>query len=149
MKSLADPAATSELVSRLESVERDSERRWGTLTAHEMLCHVADACEVSLGLRAPSAMTFRGPARLIKILALWAPIPWAKGVATGAGVDPRREGTRPSDFARDRERAIRLLRELASSAQPRPHPIFGTMTAREWLRWGYLHADHHLRQFGC
>jgi hypothetical protein len=29
-----------------------------------------------------------------------------------------------------------------------PHPIFGRITRAEWLRWGYLHADHHLRQFG-
>jgi hypothetical protein len=30
----------------------------------------------------------------------------------------------------------------------RTHPIFGALSARDWLRWGYLHADHHLRQFG-
>ena len=30
----------------------------------------------------------------------------------------------------------------------RSHPIFGPMRPKDWLRWGYLHADHHLRQFG-
>jgi hypothetical protein len=29
-----------------------------------------------------------------------------------------------------------------------PHPIFGVMNESEWLRWAYLHMDHHLRQFG-
>jgi hypothetical protein len=29
------------------------------------------------------------------------------------------------------------------------HPIFGPMSKADWLRWGYLHMDHHLRQFGC
>ena len=28
------------------------------------------------------------------------------------------------------------------------HAIFGAMTASDWMRWGFLHADHHLRQFG-
>jgi len=28
------------------------------------------------------------------------------------------------------------------------HPIFGRMSLWEWQRWGYLHTDHHLRQFG-
>ena len=28
------------------------------------------------------------------------------------------------------------------------HPFFGPMTAADWMRWGYLHRDHHLRQFG-
>jgi hypothetical protein len=27
-------------------------------------------------------------------------------------------------------------------------PLFGELTPYQWLRWGYLHADHHLRQFG-
>jgi hypothetical protein len=31
----------------------------------------------------------------------------------------------------------------------RRHPIFGRMSAAAWLRWGYLHTDHHLRQFGA
>jgi hypothetical protein len=29
------------------------------------------------------------------------------------------------------------------------HPLFGAMSAAAWLRWAYLHLDHHLRQFGA
>jgi hypothetical protein len=29
----------------------------------------------------------------------------------------------------------------------RDHPFFGSMQHADWMRWGYLHADHHLRQF--
>lgn len=28
------------------------------------------------------------------------------------------------------------------------HPGFGRMSQSDWLRWGYRHVDHHLRQFG-
>jgi hypothetical protein len=28
------------------------------------------------------------------------------------------------------------------------HPILGSMSRANWLRWAYLHIDHHLRQFG-
>ena len=35
-----------------------------------------------------------------------------------------------------------------SGSLTRPHPVFGPMTRGAWLRWGYLHTDHHLRQFG-
>jgi hypothetical protein len=28
------------------------------------------------------------------------------------------------------------------------HSFFGRLSRTEWLRWGYLHMDHHLRQFG-
>ena len=31
---------------------------------------------------------------------------------------------------------------------PEDRALWGKMSARDWMRWGYLHADHHLRQFG-
>jgi len=37
---------------------------------------------------------------------------------------------------------------LACKQNHNPHPIFGAMKPWDWMRWGYLHADHHLRQFG-
>jgi hypothetical protein len=30
----------------------------------------------------------------------------------------------------------------------REHPFLGKLSRAEWLRWAYLHMDHHLRQFG-
>jgi len=27
--------------------------------------------------------------------------------------------------------------------------MFGRLSDAAWLRWGYLHMDHHLRQFGA
>lgn len=35
-------------------------------------------------------------------------------------------------------------------AQPEDlrHPLFGSLNRREWMRRGWLHNDHHLRQFG-
>jgi hypothetical protein len=39
----------------------------------------------------------------------------------------------------------RFLAARAELAR-RPHFLFGRLS--EWARWGYLHMDHHLRQFG-
>lgn len=55
-----------------------------------------------------------------------------------------------SDFARDVAELEVLLE--AFTAQPttldrRPHPRLGPLSDRAWLRWAYLHMDHHLRQF--
>jgi len=42
-----------------------------------------------------------------------------------------------------------FVRAFPSYAGPfAPHPAFGPMTRREWMTWGYRHADHHFRQFG-
>jgi hypothetical protein len=60
-------------------------------------------------------------------------------------------GTPPAEFESDRRRLRALVERFA--AQPpdfvfAPHPMFGAMSHDDWMRWGYLHADHHLRQFG-
>ena len=51
MRTVADPAVRDALIARLGTVRPDSARRWGTLTAHEMLCHLGDAAEMVLGIR--------------------------------------------------------------------------------------------------
>jgi hypothetical protein len=66
-------------------------------------------------------------------------------------VDQELGGTPPSDFSADVARLAALVHVVAANpgrCHRRAHPIFGTLTARAWLRWGYLHMDHHLRQFG-
>lgn len=60
-------------------------------------------------------------------------------------------GTRPGILEADRARVVAALEAIAHSEgtglEPR-HGILGTMTLRDWQRWAYKHADHHLRQFG-
>ena len=84
----------------------------------------------------------------IKWLALRAPLVWPKGVPT-MPVDPQRDGIKPGEFARDRERletGFQAFVKAASEGRCGAHPFFGALSRDEWLR--YLHADHHLRQFG-
>jgi hypothetical protein len=87
---------------------------------------------------------------LFKLIALYSPTRWPAGITTTAAVDPRRNGSRPGEFELDRSRAINGLRALAQAPPgelPVSHPLLGPMSHWEWKRWGYLHTDHHLRQF--
>jgi len=136
------------LERRLQALTPSTPRRWGTLTAHEMLCHLADASASILGRPGGAAGRSR-PWR--RWLALYTALPWPHGMKTPAHVDPRQAGTRPGIFEPDRARAIAGLRALASAtpaALPAAHGRFGAMRQRDWQRWGYRHTDHHLRQFG-
>ena len=152
MRTVDDADTLGELVARLRRVRPDLTRRWGTLTPAEMLCHLGDAHESVLGIRVPPGPPPSGRSRrILKWLALYAPIRWPKGVPTRPGVNPKKEGTHPGDFEADRERAIRSLTTLAgrTSGGLNPHHVmFGPMTVRDWHRWAYLHVAHHLRQFG-
>ena len=150
MKSLAHPADLRSTIDRLRHLTPESERRWGTLTPNEMLCHVADSLRVVIGERPQDVRITLFSRTVMKWIALYVPLPWPKGIRTGRTVDPRRDGTPPGAFARD----LATLEEITarfverSAAMSSPHPLFGKLSPAEWLRWGYLHADHHLRQFG-
>jgi hypothetical protein len=59
-------------------------------------------------------------------------------------------GTRPLAFAEDQARLLGTFAHFCGcSALAATHPMFGSMHRADWLRWGYLHADHHLRQFSA
>ena len=79
------------------------------------------------------------------------PVPWPPGIRTTPEIDQEAGGTRPAVFAADLaalEALVELVTAPARSFDWQPHPRLGRMSEREWLRWGYLHMDHHLRQFG-
>ncbi|MEZ4455450.1 MAG: DUF1569 domain-containing protein [Gemmatimonadales bacterium] len=149
---LAEAADAGEIAARIRRVDPASERRWGTLTAPEMVCHLADAYECSLGRRTAKPAETWFKRTVLKFVALQVPLKWPPGYPTRPEFDPKRDGTRPGTFDADRERAARLAEELAAATTVPPgarHPGFGAMTLAEWKRWGYLHADHHLRQFSA
>jgi len=156
MKSFADPACRTEVLDRLRTVRADSPRRWGRMTAHQMICHCADACRMACAEVTPVEISGPVQRTLIKWIALYAPMRWPAGrIDTVVEMDQlgdRFSGAAPRDFAADVAALESLLSRVAEQAGggrwPR-HPIFGRLSEREWLRWAYLHMDHHLRQFGA
>lgn len=151
MKTVADALVRGALVERLHALHPDSRRRWGTLTPHEMLCHLGDAMAMVLRTRPRRQPVPPRHRRLVKALGLWSPIPWPHGWATNPMHNPRVDGTQPSVFVQDLDRAIAGLEAIAAAAPDTLEPVhgfFGTMSVRDWQRWAYRHADHHLRQFG-
>ena len=90
-----------------------------------------------------------GTRTVLKWIALHLPLRWPPGVKTVQEVDQEVGGTKPLEFFADlAELEARVERFAAQRGGWSAHPIFGRMSEAEWLRWGYLHTDHHLRQFG-
>src|SRR5688572_29487797 len=151
MKTLADADVLESLKTRLEALRPNSRRRWGTLTPHEMLCHLGDAIDMVNGVRPRQDRVPQRNRQVLKWILLWSPIRWPHGRPTNPMHDPRAEGTRPSVFAKDLARLFAGLDTLAAategSLEP-AHGLLGTMTTRDWQRWAYRHTDYHLRQFG-
>jgi Protein of unknown function (DUF1569) len=150
MKTLAREEDTAELFQRLKRLRPDSTRQWGKMSAHQVVCHLADACRMAMGERPVSDASGVPQRTIIKWVALYAPMTWPPNIVTRPEVDQLIAGTRPLEFAADMAQLETLLAALAARRGARwpAHPIFGPMSESAWLRWGYLHTDHHLRQFG-
>jgi hypothetical protein len=148
MKSLADASIQKEMKQRLLAVRPDTQRRWGRMSANQMICHLADSFRRTLGEKDAALLR---PNKLLKWAALWIPLPWPHGFKTLPEMDQEIGGTRPVQFESDRDQLLALMERFTSEA-PVPtfsaHPIFGQMNRKELMRWAYLHMDHHLRQFG-
>jgi len=150
MKTLARQRETIEILERLEKLRPDSVRRWGKMSSHQMVCHLIDACRMMTGEKQVSRATGLAQQTIVKWMALYLPLPWPAGIITSPEIDQLIEGRKPIDFAsdiRDLETLVKAIPAQSKDFQ-RTHPIFGRMSQSAWLRWAYLHTDHHLRQFG-
>lgn len=89
---------------------------------------------------------------IVKWIALYLPLHWPAGILTRPEIDQELGGTKPADFAADLVELEELLEHVTTQTRTfggQSHPIFGRMSEAAWLRWAYLHVDHHLRQFGA
>ena len=104
-----------------------------------------------MGMRPAESVGNAFQRSVLKWLALRSPLPWPKGYKTRPEADQEIGGTRPVEFARDMQELEALLARFTAEQKDfrwQAHPVFGAMSEQEWMRWGYLHTDHHLRQFG-
>lgn len=164
LPTLQTPGVYGSVLLRIHSLTPTSARAWGTMSVGGMLCHLDDAFT-----RVPRRdETGTNPARndteaaanhgaswigrrLLRPLALHTPLPWARNMPTVAQVDQLRGGTPPSTFHRDQAKLLASLFLFFHDADwtGRPHPFMGPLTHWEWMRWAWLHTDHHLRQFSA
>jgi hypothetical protein len=148
MKSLASVEVLSEIRVRLRSVCVDDHGRWGKMTAKQMVRHLRCAYEVALGERTAAPLSGLPPV-VMKWLALRSGMRWAKNIQTTPELKHAIGERSETEFDVLVQAAIEKMEALARGTKTAPtHPMFGPMSSADWMRWGYLHADHHLRQFG-
>ena len=115
-----------------------------------MLWHLRGAFRMVLGREACDRRwsLLRGPWG--RYLVLRSGLPWRPGYPTLRQLDAVRAGAAPADFFKIQSEVVELVREFCAAAPEelqRNHPLLGRMQREDWMRWGYRHMDHHLRQF--
>jgi hypothetical protein len=151
MKTLASARDREEIRQRLAALRPDSTRLWGTMSPNQMVCHLADSFRGVMGQKRLSLAPKMFGRKVVKWIALYAPMKWPHGLATRPEMDQFQGGTPAVAFESDVSELHKLMDQF--TAVPRtfewiPHPFFLEMSDRDWMRWGYLHMDHHFRQFG-
>jgi len=147
MKSMWNAQDRRELQERLVRVKPDgSARKWGRMTAPEMLAHLTDAYRMALGeLRCePKKLPLRYPP-LKQLVVYW--MKWPEGAPTAPELVGR-VGLSWSGETADLIGLIDRFGRLPADFTWPEHPAFGKLSRRAWGRLVYRHTDHHLRQFG-
>jgi len=150
MKTLSQENDRQEVVRRIAKLHANRARRWGKMSCHQMIVHLSDAFLCPMGEKAASAKNPPIPQGMFRWLALYFPMKWPQGVPTRPEMEQGVGGTAPVELASDREKLVGLIERFTHDGFDwADHPIFGKMSDKDWMRWGYLHCDHHLRQFGA
>ncbi len=148
MKTLFQPADRDALLARLDALQPECTRQWGTMNPAQMLCHCAIALETGTGDR-PMKQKLIG-----KILMPFfrSSIMGEKPFKKNSPTDPTFVVSGTRDFGAERTRLTGLIHRFVEKGEDaagrQEHAFFGKMTGKEWGALMYKHIDHHLRQFG-
>ena len=149
MKSLFDKPTYEEIISRLNTLTPQSQRKWGKMEAAQMLAHCKAAFMVPLSEK-------KLPRMFIGRLLGWAikkklynDEPWKQNLPTAPQflIKDQRE------FETEKQQLTGLVAAFYTKGPGKvgnfPHPMFGTYTKEQWGQSMYKHLDHHLTQFGA
>jgi hypothetical protein len=156
-KTLGDTTNRNAILARLKTVRTDSPRQWGRMTPHQMIRHLHEAFLSVMGGDGDGPVVMakvRLPRGMMRWMALDLQRPWPKDLKTMPPIDQVLKGAPPlaAEFPADVGALEALVTRVSSAPRDfkwRAHPFFGEMSDAQWMRWGYLHMDHHFRQFGC
>src|SRR5258708_13717245 len=119
MKRLSNLADRRNISGRMSELSPGDAARWGSMSVHQMMCHLNDSYKLGLGEKSASPASGFLQRTLLKWLALEAPLQWAKGFRTRPEIDQGAGGSLPLDFLQD---LVSLLPTLPRFSLPLPPP---------------------------
>ena len=146
MRSILNESDRVAICSRVQSLSASSTARWGRMSVTGMLQHLRLSARMAVGeLEVASANKRAFQMFPLKHLILYV-LPFPKGAPTAPELHP----DPAASFEEEREAVLALLDQIG--AGPREgggpaHPLFGSLSWREWGAATYKHVDHHLKQF--
>jgi hypothetical protein len=149
MKSLYQPDALEEILTRLETLTPDARRLWGKMDASQMLAHCICGMRTATGEKKPPRVLLGrilGPLFKPQFLN-------DRPLQKNSPTDKSFIISDTRDFEKEKAGLIEIITRFsrggASQCTTHPHAFFGKFSAEEWGIGMYKHLDHHFRQFGA
>lgn len=149
MKDIFDKTVSEEIINRIDSLNPNSERKWGKMTVDQMLAHCNVTYELVYDNKVPKPKGFKK----------WMLKTFIKNIVVSEKPYKKNGRTAPvflvtneKDFKTEKDRLnsyIIKTQELGSDYfDNKESHSFGNLTKTEWNNMFYKHLDHHLNQFG-
>jgi len=88
MKNLSNPETKEEIFRRLLAIHPATQRRWGKMSSHQMVCHLGDSYRMFVGEKPVKPAPVPYPRTLLRWIALSGPSPLATRVQGSSGIGP-------------------------------------------------------------
>lgn len=147
MKSLWQEATRRELMARARRLTPSHRAQWGKFTVDRMLAHMVDAFRMGMG-------EIEVRQRRIPLIGSWPfNVLFIRFVGMPKNAPTVREIIERPPLSIDAEldQLEAAMERFASQHERRDwprHPAFGKLSRKAWGVLGWVHTDHHLRQFG-
>lgn len=147
MNHLFEPVSATEIITRIDRVQANTQPKWGKMNAAQMIAHCQVPFEVFFEekeVKRPLMGILFGKMAKKK---LFDNKPWPKSLPTGREfvvADPR-------NLVQEKIKLTEWIRRFTSEGTKKEgpvHPFFGKLSTEEWSMLAYKHLDHHLQQFG-
>lgn len=147
MQSLFNAQDNNSIQERIKKLSPETKPLWGKMTVSQMMAHLQPTMLLSFGelkLKKSLMALFFGKSAKKKIVnetPFKAGLPTLKAFKVPA-----------KDFYTEQKALLNSVNrckvEGAGIMTKKPHPFFGSLSAKEWDMLQWKHLDHHLRQFG-
>lgn len=149
MKSLFNREHSQEFISRINSLNNQTQPQWGKMNVAQMLTH----CQMPIKIASGELVPKINP--IIKFL-------FGKGAKKQLINDPEFKKNLPTFteakikdqriFEEERSKLVKIIEDFQQKGPAgltkKAHPFFGEMSISDWDTLQVKHLDHHLRQFG-
>ncbi len=148
--SILDNYSYQSIVQRIQVLTPNHTAEWGKMTVNQMIVHLTDQVRIAMNQKESEDVSSFFSRTFLKYIVLKV-TKMPKSTPTVKEVDSEKDGTKPTDWEKDKATLLALLVEFRTRSEYMtlaPHPKFGKLTRSEWGKLIYSHLAHHLGQFG-